>query len=151
MALLQTMLTWLSRLAKLTGFLSIAGLGALYVFQEKLLYVPKIPGVPDEFAAYPNDFGLQHEELWVDSADGVKLYCWHVWPSNTAVGAKLPVVIFFQENAGNMSFRLPFIALLIKHLRCAVFVLGYRGYGKSEGSPSQKGLEMDADTALQYS
>lgn len=92
-------------------------------------------GVPDEFAAYPTDLGLHHEEVWLNSADGVKLYCWHVWPPSTAPGSKLPVVIFFQENAGNMSFRLPFIALLIKHLRCAVFVLGYRGYGKSEGMP----------------
>lgn len=91
-------------------------------------------GIPNDFGAYPNDFGLQHEELWMDSEDGVKLYSWHVWPSGTTPGTKLPVVLFFQENAGNMSFRLPFIALLIKHLGCAVFVLGYRGYGKSEGA-----------------
>lgn len=44
MSLMPSMFLWLFRLAKVTAFLSVAGLGALYVFQEKLLYVPKIPG-----------------------------------------------------------------------------------------------------------
>jgi abhydrolase domain-containing protein 13 len=35
-------------------------------------------------------------------------------------------------------------------LEAAVFVLGYRGYGQSEGSPSQEGLQMDANAALQH-
>lgn len=182
------MFVWFSRVWKVTAVVSALGLGALYAFQEKLLYVPKIPGmlllhpspracglitpnfqpscsmpffacvdqistytygihrcnvgIPDEFAAYPTEFGLEHEELWLKSADGVNLYSWHVWPSGTAPGTKLPVVLFFQENAGNMSFRLPFIALLIKHLRCAVFVLGYRGYGKSEGQSATKSRQL---------
>lgn len=31
-----------------------------------------------------------------------------------------------------------------------VFMLSYRGYGRSEGSPSEKGLRLDAKAALQY-
>jgi fermentation-respiration switch protein FrsA (DUF1100 family) len=35
-------------------------------------------------------------------------------------------------------------------IRANVLMVEYRGYGKSEGSPSEKGLQMDAEAALQY-
>jgi fermentation-respiration switch protein FrsA (DUF1100 family) len=35
-------------------------------------------------------------------------------------------------------------------MRCNVLALSYRGYGLSEGHPSEKGLKLDAQTALDY-
>ena len=55
-----------------------------------------------------------------------------------------------QENAGNMSLRLPFLRLLVRHLDCSVFAPSYRGYGLSKGFPNEAGLKLDAQAALQW-
>ncbi|CAG8642030.1 9395_t:CDS:2, partial [Scutellospora calospora] len=34
--------------------------------------------------------------------------------------------------------------------KCNVVMLSYRGYGRSEGTPSEKGLKIDAQTTLDY-
>ena len=141
---------WFTRIASGVGIVTALGLAALYTFQEKLLYIPKIPSVADEYVGTPEDYGNRYEDVWLDSEDGTKLHCWHIMPKSLQPGAKPPVVLFFQENAGNMSFRLHYLAKLVQHLEAGIFVLGYRGYGQSEGSPSQEGLQMDANAALQH-
>jgi hypothetical protein len=52
--------------------------------------------------------------------------------------------MFFQENAGNMSHRLPFLRLVATQLQVPIFALDYRGYGLSEGAPRQAGIIADA-------
>jgi pimeloyl-ACP methyl ester carboxylesterase len=50
-----------------------------------------------------------------------------------------------QENAGNMGLRLPSMHMLWSKLRVNIFMLSYRGYGRSEGEPDEVGLMQDAD------
>ncbi|KAG1654203.1 hypothetical protein FOA52_009384, partial [Chlamydomonas sp. UWO 241] len=54
------------------------------------------------------------------------------------------------ENAGNMSFRLPFLRAMVRTLNCPVFAVSYRGYGKSSGSPSERGLKLDCEAGLAH-
>eukprot|EP00899_Mesostigma_viride_P015475 jgi/Mesvir1/23929/Mv10704-RA.1 len=61
-----------------------------------------------------------------------------------------PTLLFLQENAGNISHRLIPIQYLMDRLECNVFMLSYRGYGESEGTPSEKGLRADAQAALDH-
>ncbi|KAG8968581.1 hypothetical protein FRC05_001506 [Tulasnella sp. 425] len=61
-----------------------------------------------------------------------------------------PTVMIFHANAGNLGHRLPLARLFYDQMRCNVFILSYRGYGLSEGSPSEKGLRIDAQTALDF-
>lgn len=134
------------------GGLTAVGLSLLYALQEKILYVPVIPGVPRRYINIPNDFGLEYEDLWIQAADGTRLHAWLMWQgglSNEEVREK-PLVVFFQENAGNMSMRLHFLRALVRVLDCRAFILSYRGYGESEGSPSENGLKMDAEAAMDY-
>eukprot|EP00891_Asterochloris_glomerata_P001904 jgi/Astpho2/1904/Aster-00423 len=56
----------------------------------------------------------------------------------------------YEENAGDMSLRLPFLRLLMQHLNCSVFAPSYRGYGLSKGSPNEAGLKLDAQAALDW-
>lgn len=86
----------------------------------------------------------------MNAPDGIKLNAWLMWPSHWKAEdrKRRPVLIFFQENAGNMAYRLPFLKSLIRVLDCSAFILSYRGYGRSEGSPTEMGLQMDADTAI---
>lgn len=48
-----------------------------------------------------------------------------------------------QENAGNMAFRLPYIKPFLRAVDCSLMILSYRGYGSSEGSPNERGLQLD--------
>jgi fermentation-respiration switch protein FrsA (DUF1100 family) len=56
----------------------------------------------------------------------------------------------FHGNAGNIGHRIPIARMLINSLGCNVFMLEYRGYGLSTGEPDEKGITLDAQTALDY-
>lgn len=143
---------WLFRLCCGVGGIAGLGLALLYFFQEKILYVPRIPGLPSGIWKYPNEFQLEYEDVSIKTDDGVDLHGWLLWGrgwSKEEIKSR-PVVMFFQENAGNMSFRLPFLRLLVYRQRVVVFALSYRGYGLSKGTPNEVGLKRDAEAGLRY-
>ncbi|WWC89792.1 uncharacterized protein L201_004718 [Kwoniella dendrophila CBS 6074] len=61
-----------------------------------------------------------------------------------------PTVIFFHANAGNMGHRVPLARKFNVEYGCNVFMLSYRGYGLSEGKPSEHGIRIDIETAMEY-
>ncbi|KAN0063983.1 bem46 protein, variant [Thecaphora frezii] len=61
-----------------------------------------------------------------------------------------PTILFLHANAGNMGHRLPLAAVLFKRFGCNVVMLSYRGYGFSTGSPNERGIRIDAQTALDW-
>jgi len=61
-----------------------------------------------------------------------------------------PTVIMFHGNAGNHGHRIPLAKVFYLRMRCNVLMMCYRGYGLSDGSPSEQGLQMDAQTALDH-
>ena len=50
----------------------------------------------------------------------------------------------------DVGFRLPFIEYVLKSLQMNLIIFGYRGYGKSEGIPSEKGLMIDGNAISHY-
>jgi len=130
----------------------------LYYNQNALLYHPTVPGLPfkrpsDNPAPYnsPAGFGLAHEEVFLRAADGVRLHAWLVHAdADASRAARLPTVLFFHANAGNVGFRLPLAKALVDAVRCNVFMLEYRGYGASDGTPSEEGLALDARAAVEW-
>ncbi|KAI5284207.1 hypothetical protein KEM52_003011 [Ascosphaera acerosa] len=56
----------------------------------------------------------------------------------------------FHGNAGNIGHRVPIAEALAYSLACNVFMVEYRGYGASTGVPDERGLKIDAQTALEY-
>ena len=50
----------------------------------------------------------------------------------------------------DMGFRLPNLRQMQQQMGCNIFIMSYRGYGESEGEPSESGLKMDAQCALDY-
>jgi fermentation-respiration switch protein FrsA (DUF1100 family) len=112
------------------GYLAILLL--LYLFQNALLYHPVA-----HIAYTPAAIGLKYEDVTVDSEDGVRIHGWFV-PVSEARGT----VLFSHGNAGNISGRLETIRILNK-LKMNVLIFDYRGYGKSEGQPTEKGIYQD--------
>lgn len=64
--------------------------------------------------------------------------------------ANAPTVLFLHGNAGNIGHRLLNVVGLYQSLHCNIVMLEYRGYGLSQGTPSEEGLYMDARAALDY-
>jgi pimeloyl-ACP methyl ester carboxylesterase len=109
-----------------------------YFFQSRLVYFPNIAGPGN---ATPADLGLDYESVYFHAADGVRLHGWYV-PATT----ERAVLLFLHGNAGNITHRLDSI-LLFHRLGLSTFIFDYRGYGQSEGSPTEKGTYADADAA----
>jgi fermentation-respiration switch protein FrsA (DUF1100 family) len=96
------------------------------------------------FAQTPADLNLDYEEVYFDTAEGKRLHGWFF-----PLEKERPVILFCHGNAGNISHRLDNIRLLLNH-RLQVFIFDYRGYGKSEGAPSEIGIYTDGLTAYDY-
>ncbi len=88
--------------------------------------------------------GLPLEEVWFKAEDGTKLFGWYVQSS-----ASSPVLLWCHGNAGNIIHRLENLAELYR-IGLSVFIFDYRGYGRSEGKPSEEGLYQDALAAYSY-
>jgi uncharacterized protein len=84
----------------------------------------------------PQAFGLEHMDLFFDS-EGRRLHGWYFPPPQNG-----PVILFCHGNAGNISHRLENVAGLLR-MGLGVFIFDYRGYGRSEGKPSEKGVYAD--------
>ncbi|MBN1220466.1 MAG: alpha/beta hydrolase [Anaerolineae bacterium] len=122
------------------GFILYAGLVVfLFLIQGRLVYFPI-----RHLTATPADIGLTYEPMWLETGDGIKLSGWFV-PAEPARGT----VLFFHGNAGNISHRLDSITIF-HGLGLSVLIIDYRGYGQSEGKPSEQGTYLDAEAAWRY-
>ncbi|MFL6414662.1 MAG: alpha/beta hydrolase [Bryobacteraceae bacterium] len=108
-------------------------------FVDQLLYYPM--RYPDGDWSSQQQAGA--EDVWLTSRDGLKLNAWW-FPEPAARYATL----FLHGNAGNVTHRVDH-ALAAKQAGSAMLVLDYRGYGKSEGRPSERGLYQDADAGYE--
>lgn len=134
---------WLNSITSITLGLSLVYAGIVVVFffwQDKFLYFPQYGGTKDT----PAQIGLDYESLSLMSEDGVRLHGWYV-PTNNARGS----LLFFHGNAGDISLRLDSIRLF-HELDLNVLIIDYRGYGKSQGKPSEHGTYRDARAAWRY-
>jgi len=100
---------------------------------------------PDRgFAGDPEEWGMPFESVYFDTADGVRLHGWFV-PGDNRV-----TLLWCHGNAGNISDRLHNMKLLHERLGVSIFIFDYRGYGRSQGMPSEEGSYRDAQAALAY-
>ena len=79
MVQLQALVGYLRWPVSIAGGLSALILALLYAFQGKIIYVPRIPGVPGGYVARPEEYNLDHEDVWLRTADGVRLHAWVVF------------------------------------------------------------------------
>ena len=71
-------------------------------------YLPWIPGLPSGYPYCPDAFGMLHEDVWLTTADGVRLHGWLMWQPHSGgldVRRSRPTVVYFNESVGNMAFR----------------------------------------------
>ncbi|RXW12178.1 hypothetical protein EST38_g13676 [Candolleomyces aberdarensis] len=166
--------------------LGTLGAGLLWYGQNYLIYPSAFPAGSRTEVALPSDYGMPYEDVELKTPDNVLLKCYALvqrkglpethqdamwadedYATEDEFIASRPTVIMFHGNGGNHGHRLPLAKIFFMRMRCNVFMLSYRGYGLSEGSPSEKGivhrlpcspfwvfvclcLQTDAQTALNY-
>ncbi|HSO07955.1 MAG TPA: alpha/beta hydrolase [Pelomicrobium sp.] len=113
----------------------------VYVAQPKLVYFSE---VGRELVATPAAVGLEFDDLQLTTADGVRLHAWYVKTKHPR-----GVVLFFHGNAGNISHRLDSLAQFAR-LGYDTLIFDYRGYGRSDGSPSEAGTYLDGEAAWDH-
>jgi hypothetical protein len=111
----------------------------MYLIQERLVYFPT-----RQWDDTPTDVGLQYEEIWLTTSDGIKISGWFVPAKNSQ-----RTILFLHGNGGNISHRLSFLEMF-RQLGLNCFIIDYRGYGQSEGTPSEVGSYLDAEAAWNY-
>jgi fermentation-respiration switch protein FrsA (DUF1100 family) len=88
---------------------------------------------------------LPREDAWFAAEDGTKLHGWFVdHPQPQAIA------LFMHGNAGNVTMLAQSLAVLNHRHRLAIMTFDYRGYGRSEGSPSEEGILQDARAARRW-
>jgi fermentation-respiration switch protein FrsA (DUF1100 family) len=113
----------------------------VYLFQSQLVY---FPGIGRDVTVTPQSYGLAFEAVTLATEDGERLAAWWV-PASRPRGT----VLIFHGNAGNISHRLDYLAMFHK-LDHNTFIVDYRGFGRSTGSPSEQGTYRDAEAAWRW-
>src|SRR6202030_718155 len=110
-------------------------------FESRLIF---FPNYPDRLEGDWHPRALNVEDVWLTASDGVRLHAW--WIPD---GQSRFTFLAFHGNASNIANRAPVYEFL-RSTHANVFALEYRGYGHSEGKPSEAGVYRDADAAYEY-
>ena len=111
------------------------------MFEDRWIYWPlRYP--TGRWSADEHPFRV-HDETF-EAADGVRLQGWLIEPASTN-GNQL-CILHLHGSAGNVTYRSAVLDRLRK-LPATVFAIDYRGYGRSQGKPTEAGLLLDAEAA----
>lgn len=119
-----------------SSFLIILGMG----FGDDFIFFPSREAPAETAKRGP----YRVDDVSLVAADGTKLHAWHI-----RSGGSAGTVLFFHGNAGTVADRSDLYAALAR-LGFDVFAQEYRGYGRSEGSPSEQGIYLDAEAAYRH-
>lgn len=109
-------------------------LGILMAFEDRMIYFPVRGGRVDGAG----------EDVTLRSADGVRLHARYL-PRDPGA----PTLLYLHGNAGNLAERSDLLQYFAE-LGANVLALDYRGYGQSEGVPSEAGLYADVRAAYAW-
>lgn len=130
--------------------LGVLVLVALYTYQSKLIY-PASLNEGHGHCALPNEYDMSDFELLhLQTEDGEVLQCYLLKHNRSSPSYRNKTILILSPNAGNIGHSLPIVSIFYKNFGYNVFIYSYRGYGKSTGSPSEKGLKMDAQRIMKY-
>jgi len=128
---------------KLAFFLVLSAAAIVVVVRQieaRSIFFP-MPGAPSTVGSVAT-----HEDVFFKTADNQKLHGWFIPAASDPVA---PVVLFLHGNAGNIGHRWEKIRFFYD-LGVSVFIFDYRGYGLSEGRPSETGLYKDTKAAYAH-
>ncbi len=125
------------RFVVLSLFFVLSGCTQFFFFPERA------------FVQTPQDFGYAYEDVFITTADGVRIHGWLVEPSLEASDSEKGVVYFLHGNAQNISWHIRGAEWLLAD-GYRVFAIDYRGYGKSAGHPDIPEVYQDITAGFDW-
>ncbi|OGI03979.1 MAG: hypothetical protein A2Y25_01105 [Candidatus Melainabacteria bacterium GWF2_37_15] len=127
----------------------VAFIAGIQIFMSSILF----GGLESQLIYYP--INQEVKNIWVDieekiqdtyfySRDGVKLNAWYVKAKTNK-----PTIIYCHGQGENISLWQNVLKFLADK-GYGVFMLEYRGHGRSEGCPFESGLYVDLESAIKY-
>ena len=121
-------------------FIAYSILGwSIYFLQPRFVYSPL-----REVTYNPGDLGLAFEKVVIKTEDGLKISAWFIPADNAAF-----TVLMCHGNGGNMTHRLDTINIL-NELGLSCMIFDYRGYGSSQGKPTEEGTYLDVGAVFKW-
>ncbi len=117
----------------MTILLSLSGCSSLFFYPQK------------KHIQTPNQLGLEYQDVYLTSNDGTKIHGWFLAAQKPVRGT----VYFLHGNAENISTHIHSVEWLPKE-GYQVFLLDYRGYGKSEGKAKLPGVIEDIEAGFEW-
>ena len=116
-------------------------------FEASFIFFPQ-----PQLRGDPSHVGLRYEDVWLTTDDGNRTHAWFIRGEDSEDPEQRRVVMLLTHgNGGNISVRLDQYLEFVNRFRVIdVFALEYRGYGLSEGSPSEEGIALDAIAARRW-
>ena len=113
----------------------------LRVFENRLIFFP--PRYPEGFAS-PEDYGIHPEEIWLNASDGIRLNAYFLSQPESQ-----KALLWFHGNAENIGMGLDHLKVLSR-MGVNGMALGYRGYGRRQGSSNEAVRVFGAGSAHAY-
>lgn len=136
-------MAWTVVAIAVTAYLAILVL--LRLNEGRLIY---FPGPERRLVSPPPHLGLPVQRVKIPTDDGLTLVSWLIPADSNSAGLWL---LICHGNAGNLSeFDRPIHYAGLRQLGLNILAFDYRGYGESEGVPTEQGLYRDADAAYRY-
>jgi uncharacterized protein len=114
----------------LGAFVYVCFCACLYLFQRSFIYFP-VPAVN----------GVAAEEVWLES-DEARLRVWRLRADRPHA------ILYFGGNAEDVSLNVREFGAWFPDQ--AIYLVNYRGYGGSSGSPSESGFHRDAEVVFDF-
>lgn len=129
----------------LSSLVTAATIGVFWVIQDSLVYKPT-----KVWRGNPKSSGMPfYDDVNYCTIDGVEISGWFIkQPPELYRSAR--TLIYFHGTDKNASFRLKKVVGFYEQCKCNVLLLSYRGYGLSSGFPNERGMCIDAESALDY-
>lgn len=114
----------------------------VYFGQNRLVFLPS-----RTIDVTPDQVGLAYDDIAIDVTADAKIQAWYfrAAPENHAGRT----VLFCHGNAGNISHRLQTVRFFLD-LSADVLLFDYRGYGRSDGTPTEDNVYADALAAYRW-
>lgn len=113
--------------------------------ESRLIY---FPGPQRKLLSPPSYLGLSVQRVEFPTEDGLTIVSWIIPAAEDSTGLWL---LICHGNAGNLSeFGRPAHYAGLGQLGLNLLAFDYRGYGESEGLPTEAGLYKDAQAAYRY-
>ena len=116
-------------------------------FEASFIFFPQ-----PQLRGDPSHVGLRYEDVWLTTDDGNRTHAWFIHGAESEDPQQRRIIILLTHgNGGNISIRLDQYLEFVKRYRFVdIFALEYRGYGLSEGQPSEEGIALDALAARRW-